>query len=199
MLRGDRYGIGLSDCPVDWTKPLSLALLRTVASIVGLTVAAAVLLILGKFAGPDIEARAFPIISASLVAGSVHRADGTGLCWTLHMEKFRNDVPAYFNYRVIFTRQMADPQSGKMVILKDRVPVAAYRVNVKGERVFLSTYGFANHSANQIWDTKHCAELPQELGLKNGAFKVEGEAFYDTPHHLWLVPQPLPSFEVPAG
>lgn len=173
-----------------------MALLRTVAGVVGASVAFFLLLVLGKFAGPDLEGKIYPVISATLVSGSVHRVDGVALCWTLHMEKYRDDAPAYFNYRIIFTRQFI-AADGSTRTVTDRVPVAAYRVNEKKERIFLSTYGFANHNANQTWDTTHCADLPKELNIENIPFKLEGEAFYDTPHHLWLVSHKLPSFEVP--
>jgi hypothetical protein len=145
-------------------------------------------IVLGTFgmlaflAGPQIEAAVFPVIKAEHVAGSVRWTEKE-ICWSVHYSKFRNDAPAYFNYRVHFSNT------------NERIPLAVYRISETGKRQYLSTYGFANHHAGMEWVADYCADLPADV-IINRPFLVEGEGFYDTPHHLWLVPQDLPDFIV---
>jgi len=137
--------------------------------------------LLAFLAGPQIEGALFPIIKADHVAGSVRWTEKE-ICWSVHYIKFRNDAPAYFNYRI---RPSA---SG------ERIPMAVYRME-DGKRRYLSTFGFANHAAKSNWIADYCADLPQDVNISR-PFMVEGEGYYDTPHHLWLVPQDLPDFMV---
>src|SRR6478672_9875944 len=71
--------------------------------------------LLAFLAGPQIEGALFPIIKADHVAGSVRWTEKE-ICWSVHYIKFRNDAPAYFNYRI---RPSA---SG------ERIPMAVYRM-----------------------------------------------------------------------
>lgn len=139
---------------------------------------------LAMLSGPELEGRLFPIINATHVAESVQWSPQE-VCWSVHYRKFRNDAPAYFNYRIRF----ADKE--------ERIPLAVYRMADDASRVYLSTYGFANHGSGQTWTARYCADLPRDMSIKR-PFIIEGEGFYDTWHHRWLVPQALPSFEVPG-
>jgi hypothetical protein len=147
--------------------------------------------------GPIIQAWLFPIITPTHVARSVkYTPEQNELCWGVHFIKHRNDAPAYFNYRVVF-KASPDPEHPEFKPGISRVPLAVYRIRPDGSKVFLSTYGFAHHMQEDEWTSEYCADLPNGLEL-NAPFKVEGEGFYDTWHHLWLVPQDLPDFEVPG-
>jgi hypothetical protein len=55
--------------------------------------------LLAFLAGPQIEGALFPIIRAEHVAGSVRWTEKE-ICWSVHYVKYRNDAPAYFNYRL---------------------------------------------------------------------------------------------------
>lgn len=150
----------------------------------GMMIILLIIITTSLLAGSKIEANIFPITQSSHVSNSV-RITADELCWAVHYRKLRNDAPAYFNYRIRY--------SGT----EERIPLAVYRIKDDGSRVYLSTYGFANHNAGQIWDAHYCADLPRGISLHR-PFIVEGEGFYDTWHHLWLVPQTLPSFIVGA-
>lgn len=149
------------------------------------------------FAGPIIEGHLFPIIEATHVARSVRYVPGEDdICWSVHFRKFRNDAPAYFNYRIVFQGPQ-DARYPDVKLGKSRVPLPTYRLNEDGSRVFLSSYGFAHHREDQEWTSQYCADIPSGLNL-NTPFTIEGEGYYDTPHHLWFVPQELPTFVVPG-
>jgi hypothetical protein len=137
--------------------------------------------LLAFLAGPQIEGALFPIIRAEHVAGSVRWTEKE-ICWSVHYVKYRNDAPAYFNYRLHL--------SG----VNERIPLGVYRQD-DGRRKYLSTYGFANHNAGNNWISDYCADLPADVNITR-PFLIEGEGFYDTLHHLWLVPQDLPDFVV---
>jgi hypothetical protein len=155
--------------------------IRCAGVLIVIFIALATFGLLAFLAGPQIEGALFPIIKAEHVAGSV-RWTYKEICWSVHYEKFRNDAPAYFNYRLHL--------SG----LSERIPLAVYRLE-DGHRKYLSTYGFANHTRDISWIADYCADLPADVSITR-PFLIEGEGFYDTPHHLWLVPQDLPDFVV---
>jgi hypothetical protein len=158
--------------------------------------AAAGLLAILWVAGPIVEGRMFPIIYPTHVAGSVRYVErGEDMCWGVHFKKVRNDAPAYFNYRIVF-QQKPDPRFGKGKPPDARIPLAVYRINEDGSRSFLSSYGFSHYVQGDEWTSEYCADIPKGIDLRT-PFRVEGEGYYDTPHHLWLVPQALPTFSVP--
>ena len=145
----------------------------------GLLLTAAVWVVLGYFAGPQIEARAFPILKALTIAGTMERDDRC-ICWSTQFQKARNGTPVVFDYRILH--------------LGRNIPVAAYRANVV-PRVYLSTYGFGQHPAGESWISRYCIDLPRDLPTTD-PFTVEGDGVYDVWHRLWRIRQPLPSFEV---
>ena len=140
-----------------------------------------IIVMLGYMAGPEIEARAFPIVRSSAVAQSTARTSNS-LCWMTHYRKLRNATPSYFDYRI--------SHHG------DHIPIAAIRID-NGKRIYLTTYGFAKHSAGETWDSRYCADMPSGIP-KEDSFVLEGEGVYDVWHHLWNVRTPLPSIDVPG-
>jgi hypothetical protein len=161
----------------------TVRLIRVTGAVVILFIAMITMGVLAFLAGPQIEGSLFPIMRADHVAGSVKwKADS--LCWSVHYMKFRNDAPAYFNYRIRYPRS------------NERVPLAVYRIDREtGQQTFLSTFGFANHAKDSNWVADYCADLPRNLSLTR-PFLIEGEGFYQSWHRLWLVPQDLPDFIV---
>lgn len=145
-------------------------------------------------AGPEFEAHLFPILKATHVAYSVHFQQDHELCWSVHFTKFRDNAAAYFNYLLIFQPE-GSPGQREGIPAKSRVPLAVYRVNADGSRIYLSTYGFAYHHAGDEWEATYCAEMPRGVSIHT-PFTVEGTGYYDTWHHLWFVPQELPDFTV---
>ncbi len=138
--------------------------------------------ILGYFAGPQIEARGWPIARARTVADSVTRDDAC-VCWTTHFNKHREATPVLFDYRVTHRGRS--------------IPVAAYKLD-NGKRVYLTTYGFAYHPAGSEWDSRYCVDVPRDIA-RDDSFGLEGAGIYEVWHRLWQVPIPLPSFVVPGS
>jgi hypothetical protein len=150
--------------------------------LIGIVIGGSMMVILGGlawFAGPAIESKFFPIIRFDFVAGSAERKDHE-LCWELHNHKYRDGVPARFDYRAIY-------QGHTYALNVDRI-------DESGHRIPLTQYGFANHLSGQEWTVTYCAELPSKIP-PNSYFSMEGEGFYDT-GHPWRVPVILPGFEV---
>ena len=144
-----------------------------------------------RLGGPYVEGRVWPIIIYAK-REALHR-DGQRLCWATTMKKGREGFPERAEYFVNYDFDVPaiGPSPARRAHVRSSIPVS-----LASNGVPLNVPGFAYHPPHVRWLTSYCTTLPDNIEGK--AFTIDGTLYYRGANPLWLVPQPLPTIDVPA-